>query len=757
MDEATSVDEQHPSEHLDALHTGIVLREYTIERAIGQGGFGITYLAHDSVFDRLVAIKEFLPTDIARRFGESRVGPRATQFRESYEWGLGEFLEEAKLIDRLEHPNVVRVRSFFRDNDTAYLVMEYIDGPTLSAWLQNHGSPSSADLIAMLRALSSGLDHIHSRDCLHRDIKPDNIILRAGHVAAPVLIDFGAARKAVAERTRSVAAIVSAGYTPLEQYSSHRTLTPATDLYALCAVAYRCITGEEPPVATERAIADMLPRLVERGAGRFPDELLRALDAGLALRVTDRPATLHALRAALGEPVSTPAPAVPVATPTIEPTGAAAIVARSAERDRNRKTMKVDFTAGSEEPKEPAVPAPPRPVRSPIVAWPMAKWPIGKRVLVLAVVCIAALIVAGGYWWLSPEQYTVESDGTGDFTTIGAALAHVAKVPVQKRPPGGFALRVGPGTYRENVRIETPVKLTGAGGPVIEGIDNDQPTLDIAGSLRWIDRVVVRDFTVTGQAIAHPLVRVVEGGVVRLKDNVFEAGPNSESCVISISREPTYDYRSRGAELSGNTFRGRCVEVSSGAAPQLTDNLLDGVREHQQVIARGHSWIQMIGNRYGENGSKFYVTDVAKLSLRGGTVHGPAPVVVAEDSSRVELRKVVIHSNAYGRWGPCIFVQGRTSEPEGLGRTLDLRRPAVLELDDVHVDCGGYTTVSATGNATATFTDTTFKWYENLGSNPRNYVSAENRPAALRGAENLRSDGEGSGGYISLGNTIVRP
>src|SRR5262245_20582082 len=116
----------------EALAAGVQLRDYRIERVLGQGGFGITYLAHDSVFDRHVAIKEFLPGDLARRTGELKVGPRGTKFRENFEFGLGEFLEEAKLIDRLDHPNVVRVRNFFRDNDTAYLVMEYVQGPTLT-------------------------------------------------------------------------------------------------------------------------------------------------------------------------------------------------------------------------------------------------------------------------------------------------------------------------------------------------------------------------------------------------------------------------------------------------------------------------------------------------------------------------------------------------------------------------------------------------------------------------------------------------
>jgi hypothetical protein len=281
------------------------------------------------VFDRAVAIKEFLPTDAARRFGDARVGPRGSQYREDFESGLREFVEEARMLDRFEHPHVVRVRSFFRDNDTAYLVMEHVEGPTLAAWLETHQSPASADVVQILRSLADGLAYVHSQGCLHRDVKPDNIILRGGRVDAPVLIDFGSARKAIAERTRSIAALVSAGYTPLEQYSSHRAATPATDLYAFCAVAYRCIVGHDPPSATDRAIHDSIARLGESGAGRFPPELLEALDMGLALRVTERSADLELVRDVLHAHERDSAPAVQ---------------RRGAGRDRNRQTMKVAFT-----------------------------------------------------------------------------------------------------------------------------------------------------------------------------------------------------------------------------------------------------------------------------------------------------------------------------------------------------------------------------------------------------------------------------
>lgn len=359
----------------DALAPGATVGDFTIERLLGQGGFGITYVALDRVFDRKVAIKEFLPTDLARRVSGQKIAPRAANQREAFETGLAEFVREARMLDRLEHRNVVRVRSFFNQNDTAYLVMEYVEGPTLAQLLPDGQTLGCDDLDAFLAPLLDGLAHVHSRRYLHRDIKPENIILRGGRLADPVLIDFGAARESVGARSRSIAALVSAGYTPLEQYSSNLALAPASDIYAVAAVAYRCLSGAAPPPATERAIEDSALQSFGTLVGRArPADYPGALDAALALRLAERPATVDELLARLYPERAASNPASPAEPADVGLAGAGgagvAAGARSTDRaaataalddggsmtlpepgprsagamrDRNTRTMRVDF------------------------------------------------------------------------------------------------------------------------------------------------------------------------------------------------------------------------------------------------------------------------------------------------------------------------------------------------------------------------------------------------------------------------------
>lgn len=339
---------EDPVELVDALAPGSTVGDFVIERVLGQGGFGITYLAHDRIFDRKVAIKEFLPTDLARREADQRIAPRATNLREGFAHGLAEFVREARMLDRLEHRNVVKVRSFFNQNDTAYLVMEYVQGPTLSQVLPAERVLSTRELDALLLPLLDGLDHVHSRSYLHRDIKPENIILREGRLSEPVLIDFGAARESVGSRSRSVAALVSAGYTPLEQYSSNLSLAPASDVYAIAAVAYRCLAGSAPPSATERALEDTARSFGSLIGLARPADYAAGLDAALALRLRDRTATIVELRRSLypEAPVLPLVEAPEGAVPHEEEVAAmSAPGSRSAGamRDRSTRTMRLDF------------------------------------------------------------------------------------------------------------------------------------------------------------------------------------------------------------------------------------------------------------------------------------------------------------------------------------------------------------------------------------------------------------------------------
>ena len=287
----------------DALAPGTVLRDYTVEAALGHGGFGIVYRARHNELGHLVAIKEYLPAELAVREGNT-VAPRSTDCEEHFANGLRRFRDEAKaLIDLHGHPNIVECRDFFRGNSTAYLVMDFVDGQPLSEVLRRReaaGRPfEEADLLAVAVPLAEGLGHVHRAGILHRDIKPANILIRRAD-ERPVLIDFGAAKQSVAEHTRSRAPYTE-GYAALEQVSDGE-VGPWTDLYGLGAVLWRIVAGgsgsyEQPaPVKVEsranasvRGTADPLTAASTLGSGRFPTPVLEAIDACLKLNHAERP------------------------------------------------------------------------------------------------------------------------------------------------------------------------------------------------------------------------------------------------------------------------------------------------------------------------------------------------------------------------------------------------------------------------------------------------------------------------------------
>ena len=284
------------AEHVHALPSGYRFEEYEIVRVLGSGGFGITYLAYDDNLDKAVAIKEYLPSDLAIRQA-STVLPKSSSDENDFEWGLERFLDEAKTLARFKHQNIIQVHRFFRAHGTAYIVMEYAEGATLNKQLVKHGPYKEDDLRDILIPIIEGLMKVHGANYLHRDIKPGNIIIRDD--GSPVLIDFGAARQAIGAKSRSVTSIISPGYAPIEQYASKGNQGPWTDIYAIGAVAYKCITGEAPIDAADRVIEDSLKPLTETMPAGFSDEFLKAIDAALQVNVKDRPQSLRAWKGML--------------------------------------------------------------------------------------------------------------------------------------------------------------------------------------------------------------------------------------------------------------------------------------------------------------------------------------------------------------------------------------------------------------------------------------------------------------------------
>ncbi len=301
------------------LPDGHTINEYHIDKLLGVGGFGLTYLATDQNLNLPVAIKEYFPSDIAVRGvgvydgeGDTSIRPSADENRETFEWGLARFLDEARTLATFRHPNIVRVMRFFQANATAYMVMEFVQGASLADWLRTRRPLPQVAIEKIALPLIDGLGVIHRTNYLHRDVKPGNIYVRED--GSPVLLDFGAARSTVGGR--ELTAIVSPGYAPVEQYSESSAQGPWTDLYAMGGVMYWMVTGKKPVDATARLKNDPQPRAVDIGDhSLYSADFLSAIDWALMPDEQQRPQSSEEMLArlrglpALPAQVDAPSPA----------------------------------------------------------------------------------------------------------------------------------------------------------------------------------------------------------------------------------------------------------------------------------------------------------------------------------------------------------------------------------------------------------------------------------------------------------------
>lgn len=280
------------------LQPGEMLNWYRIERILGRGGFGVIYLATDTNLDHHVAIKEYIPGDVATRSGDSKVHPITEEHGEMFRWGMDRFIKEARNLVKFKHPNIVRVMSVFQENNTAYMVMEFEEGEDLRTFLRKPGANSEQSLKQLILPISKGLAEVHRHGFIHRDIKPANILVRKD--GTPVLLDFGSARNASKFTHQSLTALVSVGYAPLEQYNSEadEQQGPWTDIYALGGTLYNAISGRDPVESTRRGAAllnggqDPLIAAEYLGEGKYSKGFLRAVDWAMEFAIADRPQTL---------------------------------------------------------------------------------------------------------------------------------------------------------------------------------------------------------------------------------------------------------------------------------------------------------------------------------------------------------------------------------------------------------------------------------------------------------------------------------
>lgn len=283
------------------------LQCYTIKSILGQGGFGVTYLAQDNNLEREVAIKEFMPRDIAGRNNDYTLQPLNEDLADKLEWAMERFIREARTLSKFNHDNIVRVYSVFKENNTAYMVMSYEHGMSFHEKLLKDGRPDEDELIRILFDLTAGLEVLHEARFIHRDIKPGNIFIREDGTA--LLLDFGSARQAIGEETMTLTKVVTPGYAPFEQYYSRSDMQgPWTDIYSLGATCYKAITGEPPMDSTfrnrytgEEAINEIWSEL-DKHSKEYSTFFLRAIEHSLRSNHKERPQTVKEWRGMLEDP-----------------------------------------------------------------------------------------------------------------------------------------------------------------------------------------------------------------------------------------------------------------------------------------------------------------------------------------------------------------------------------------------------------------------------------------------------------------------
>ncbi|MCH8976209.1 MAG: protein kinase [Proteobacteria bacterium] len=278
----------------NSLLPGYKLHWYEIKSVLGQGGFGITYLATDLNLHRDVAIKEYLPIELAVREDDSSVHPVSETQSHQYNWGLERFITEARILAKFRHPNIVLVQAVFEENNTGYIIMQYEHGQSLRQKLEDKKTMEESELLGIVLPVLDGLELVHNAGFIHRDLKPDNIFIQTD--GNPILLDFGSARQALGDRPKTLTSMISPGYAPYEQYHSKSDEQgPWTDIYGLGATLYRAIAGVSPQSAIDRSKAiletslDIYVPAVEIGKDRYSEAFLGAIDHAVQFNYKDRP------------------------------------------------------------------------------------------------------------------------------------------------------------------------------------------------------------------------------------------------------------------------------------------------------------------------------------------------------------------------------------------------------------------------------------------------------------------------------------
>jgi serine/threonine protein kinase len=562
-----------------ALPPGTVLREWRLEQVLGVGGFGIVYKGRGIYFDELVAIKEYFPSSISDRKDGDTVVPSSSDAEEVHALGLKKFVEEAKLLWNLSkptrHPNIVSVRSLFEIHGTAYMIMDFEDGAPLSDLIKKHKKFSEADLLALIRPMGEGLERAHRVGVLHRDIKPANILIKEN--GEPVLIDFGSARFDSGQATSTKVTFHTPPYAAIEQYVKTYQQGPWTDIYALGVVLFECVTNTKPPEVLERMHGGLGHPLAEGDWPDFSRAFLRAVDAAMTIRPSDRPhsisqwlslfedenATYGAEVDADDAPTRFAAfehpeiiPIVPA--PTLSASGAAVVKltespkageppeeqAGAAAQPVTDKAV-ADAVAKAKPKKEPA-----KPDTTPVAdnnSLPTENKPVLTPQRAAIGAGLLAVVAAGGVWTLWPR-----GAGNSPTETVGLPSAAGAAEDAVLGPGADGAVPAN--SVENNVEniapaVASPVDIGGANGlaPAIDGLASAARSAGRSSDAGRLAATSARLRALAGEARA---AAAQPGSEAVVKAKVNQMNALAKGAASALAQSARRDAEAKGKELA---------------------------------------------------------------------------------------------------------------------------------------------------------------------------------------------------------------
>ena len=454
--------------HANCLPVGTRVSDFEIIGLVGEGGFGIVYLAKDTSLDRIVALKEFMPSSFAGRIDGIQVAVRSANNRATFDAGLKSFINEAKMLARFAHPALVEVFRFWEGNGTAYMAMRMYRGETLRQVLTGGGEPFAEERIAQIMApIFDALEMLHREQVFHRDIAPDNIMLADGR---SVLLDFGSARKIIGDGTQALTTVLKPGYAPIEQYSDDGTMKQGawTDVYALGGVLYHLATGKVPMQAVSRMMSDPMKSVAELTEGRYSPNFSQAVAKAMNVHVENRFQTVTEFRKALGwnvmqaQVVTLPPPQVWL-EPSAVSNGSVAAPSKAEPQTIDRRAEqtsgKVAAQAVVAVPTDPIIKGersvPPRPAES------------GSRTPLIAGVSVAVVAAIGAAIWFSrggtpaPAGLTPAPAPAPQVATATKSEAPPAPIKLASDEPAVAPAPVGEGLVKFDIKPRGRIDIDG--------------------------------------------------------------------------------------------------------------------------------------------------------------------------------------------------------------------------------------------------------------------------------------------------------